>query len=129
MFGFSIDLGTFVNLVMTITYLAVVVAFPFIKINDSFGIRQEVLMNDEKLWHKTHVLAAKLTFPFLILSIISLFIKYFWLKIVLFLVIIVLVIIMWNIAVKVVTKDIVEAKKKQEEEELMLQKKKESGWR
>ena len=41
-----------------------------------------------------------------------------------FLVIIVLVIIMWNIAVKVVTKDIVEAKKKQEADKKALEAKK-----
>ncbi|MBQ7276535.1 MAG: hypothetical protein IJS58_04715 [Bacilli bacterium] len=128
MFEFIWDLGTILNIVMLIMYLIIIISFPFVKIGP-VGLKREICLKSEEIWHKVHVAAAIGTIPFAVISIFLLFLKDIWVKIIISLLLVILLFVVWDVIVKAVTKkDALEIKKK-EQAELNEQLKKESGWR
>ena len=128
MFKFVIDLGTLLNIFLMILYLIIVISFQFVKIG-SWGLKRNICMKSEEIWHKVHVAASYATIPFVLISILLIFINNMWLKIALGLILLLLLPRIWNIVVKIVTKkDAIDLKEK-EQKELEDQIKKESGWR
>ena len=128
MFKFVIDLGTLLNIFLMILYLIIVISFQFVKIG-SWGLKRNICMKSEEIWHKVHVAASYATIPFVLISILLIFINNMWLKIALGLILLLLLPRIWDIVVKIVTKkDVIDLKEK-EQKELEDQIKKESGWR
>ena len=111
-----------------ILYLIIVISFQFVKIG-SWGLKRNICMKSEEIWHKVHVAASYATIPFVLISILLIFINNMWLKIALGLILLLLLPRIWDIVVKIVTKkDVIDLKEK-EQKELEDQIKKESGWR
>ena len=128
MFKFVIDLGTVLNIFLMILYLIIVISFQYVKIGP-FGLKRNICMKSEEIWHKVHVAASYATIPFVLISILLIFINNMWLKIALGLILLLLLPRIWDIVVKIVTKkDVIDLKEK-EQKELEDQIKKESGWR
>ena len=128
MFKFVIDLGTVLNIFLMILYLIIVISFQFVKIG-SWGLKRNICMKSEEIWHKVHVAASYATIPFILISILLIFINNMWLKIAFSLILLLLLPRIWDIVVKIVTKkDAIDLKEK-EQKELEDQIKKESGWR
>ena len=128
MFKFVIDLGTLLNIFLMILYLIIVISFQFAKIG-SWGLKRNICMKSEEIWHKVHVAASYATIPFVLISILLIFINNMWLKIAFSLILLLLLPRIWDIVVKIVTKkDAIDLKEK-EQKELEDQIKKESGWR
>ena len=128
MFGFIWDLGTILNILMFVMYLVIIISFPLVKIGP-VGLKREICLKSEEIWHKVHVAAAIGTIPFAVISIFLLFLKDIWVKIIISLLLVILLFVVWDVIVKAVTKkDALEIKKK-EQAELNEQLKKESGWR
>ena len=127
-FEFVLDFGTIINIFMSIFYLVTIIIFMFCKIG-SFGLKRSICLTSEEIWHKVHVAAGIGTIPFLLISIMAIFLKSFWLKIIIVIILIFLLMFVWDLIVKIVTKDDVKKLKQKEEEELKKQIKKESGWR
>ena len=128
MFKFVIDLGTVLNIFLMILYLIIVISFQFAKIG-SWGLKRNICMKSEEIWHKVHVAASYATIPFVLISILLIFINNMWLKIALGSILLLLLPRVWNIVVKLATKkDTIEINLK-EQKELENQIKKESGWK
>ena len=128
MFKFVIDLGTLLNIFLMILYLIIVISFQFVKIG-AWGLKRKICMKSEEIWHKVHVAASYATIPFVLISILLIFINNMWLKIAFSLILLSLLPRIWDIVVKIVTKkDAIDLKEK-EQKELEDQIKKESGWR
>ena len=128
MFKFVIDLGTVLNIFLMILYLIIVISFQFVKIGP-WGLKRNICMKSEEIWHKVHVAASYATIPFVLISILLIFINNMWLKIAFSLILLLLLLRIWDIVVKIVTKkDAIDLKEK-EQKELEDQIKKESGWR
>ena len=128
MFKFVIDLGTLLNIFLMILYLIIVISFQFVKIG-AWGLKRKICMKSEEIWHKVHVAASYATIPFVLISILLIFINNMWLKIAFSLILLLLLPRIWDIVVKIVTKkDAIDLKEK-EQKELEDQIKKESGWR
>ena len=128
MFKFVIDLGTVLNIFLMILYLIIVISFQFAKIG-SWGLKRNICMKSEEIWHKVHVAASYATIPFVLISILLIFINNMWFKIVLGSILLLLLPRVWDIVVKFTTKTYSQELKKQEQKELEQQIKKESGWR
>ena len=128
MFKFVIDLGTLLNIFLMILYLIIVISFQFVKIG-SWGLKRNICMKSEEIWHKVHVAASYATIPFVLISILLIFINNMWFKIVLGSILLLLLPRVWDIVVKFTTKTYSQELKKQEQKELEQQIKKESGWR
>ena len=86
-------------------------------------------MKSEEIWHKVHAVSSYATMPFVLISIVLIFISNMWFKIVMGLVLLFLLPREWDIVVKFTTKTYSQELKKQEQKELEQQIKKESGWR
>ena len=128
MFKFVIDLGTLLNIFLMILYLIIVISFQFVKIG-SWGLKRNICMKSEEIWHKVHVAASYATIPFVLISILLIFINNMWFKIALGLILLLLLPRILDIVVKIVTKkDAIDLKEK-EQKEFEDQIKKESGWR
>ena len=128
MFKFVIYLGTVLNIFLMILYLIIVISFQYVKIG-SWGLKRNICMKSEEIWHKVHVTASYATIPFVLISILLIFINNMWLKIALGLILLLLLSRIWDIVVKIVTKkDAIDLKEK-EQKELEDQIKKESGWK
>ena len=128
MFKFVIDLGTVLNIFLIILYLTIVISFQYVKIGP-FGLKRNICMKSEEIWHKVHVAASYATIPFVLISILLIFINNMWFKIALGLILLLLLPRIWDIVVKIVTKkDAIDLKEK-EQKELEDQIKKGSGWR
>ena len=128
MFKLVIDLGTLLNIFLMILYLIIVISFQYVKIGP-FGLKRSICMKSEEIWHKVHVVASYATMPFVLISIVLIFISNMWFKIVIGLVLLFLLPRVWDIVVKFTTKTYSQELKKQEQKELEQQIKKESGWR
>ena len=128
MFKFVIDLGTLLNIFLMILYLIIVISFQFVKIGP-WGLKRNICMKSEEIWHKVHVAASYATIPFVLISILLIFINNMWFKIVLGSILLLLLPRVWDIVVKFTTKTYSQELKKQEQKELEQQIKKESGWR
>ena len=128
MFKFVIDLGTVLNIFLMILYLIIVISFQFVKIG-SWGLKRNICMKSEEIWHKVHVAASYATIPFVLISILLIFINNMWFKIVLGSILLLVLPRVWDIVVKFTTKTYSQELKKQEQKELEQQIKKESGWR
>ena len=128
MFKFAIDLGTVLNIFLMILYLIIVISFQFVKIGP-WGLKRNICMKSEEIWHKVHVAASYATIPFVLISILLIFINNMWFKIVLGSILLLLLPRVWDIVVKFTTKTYSQELKKQEQKELEQQIKKESGWR
>ena len=128
MFKFIIDLGTILNIFLMILYSIIVISFQFVKIG-SWGLKRNICIKSEEIWHKVHVTASYATIPFVLISILLIFINNMWLKIALGLILLLLLPRIWDIVVKIVTKKDAIAFKEKEQKELEDQIKKESGWR
>ena len=128
MFKFVIDLGTVLNMFLMILYLIIVISFQFVKIGP-WGLKRNICMKSEEIWHKVHVAASYATIPFVLISILLIFINNMWFKIVLGSILLLLLPRVWDIVVKFTTKTYSQELKKQEQKELEQQIKKESGWR
>ena len=128
MFKFVIDLGTVLNIFLMILYLIIVISFQFVKIG-SWGLKRNICMKSEEIWHKVHVAASYATIPFVLISILLIFIYNMWFKIVLGSILLLVLPRVWDIVVKFTTKTYSQELKKQEQKELEQQIKKESGWR
>ena len=111
-----------------ILYLIIVISFQFVKIG-SWGLKRNICMKSEEIWHKVHVTASYATIPFVLISILLIFIYNMWFKIVLGSILLLLLPRVWDIVVKFTTKTYSQELKKQEQKELEQQIKKESGWR
>ena len=61
-------------------------------------------MKSEEIWHKVHVAASYATIPFVLISILLIFINNMWFKIALGLILLLLLPRIWDIVVKIVTK-------------------------
>ena len=86
-------------------------------------------MKSEEIWHKVHVAASYATMPFVLISILLIFINNMWFKIVLGSIFLLLLPRVWDIVVKIKTKkDTLEINQK-EKKDLEDQIKIESGWR
>ena len=128
MFKFVIDLGTVLNIFLMILYLIIVISFQYVKIGP-WGLKRNICMKSEEIWHKVHVAASYATIPFVLVSILLIFINNMWFKIVLGSILLLLLPRVWDIVVKIVTKkDAIDLKEK-EQKEIEDQIKKESGWR
>lgn len=128
MFKFVIDLGTVLNIFLMILYLIIVISFQFVKIG-SWGLKRSICMKSEEIWHKVHVAASYATIPFVLISILLIFINNMWIKIASGLILLLILPIVWDIVVKIKTKkDALEINQK-EQGDLEEQIKKESGWR
>ena len=111
-----------------ILYLIIVISFQFVKIG-SWGLKRNICMKSEEIWHKVHVTASYATIPFVLISILLIFIYNMWFKIVLGSILLLLLPRVWDIVVKIVTKkDALEINQK-EKKDLEDQIKIESGWR
>lgn len=128
MFKFVIDLGTLLNIFLMILYLIIVISFQFVKIG-SWGLKRNICMKSEEIWHKVHVAASYATIPFVLISILLIFINNMLLKIAFSLILLLLLPRIWDIVVKIVTKKDAINLKEKEQKELEDQIKKESGWR
>lgn len=62
-------------------------------------------MTSEELWHKVHVNASFATIPFLLISILLIFLNILWAKIVVGLLLLLILPMIWNIVVKLTTKN------------------------
>ena len=69
MFKFVIDLGTLLNIFLMILYLIIVISFQFVKIGP-WGLKRNICMKSEEIWHKVHVAASYATIPFVLISIV-----------------------------------------------------------
>ena len=128
MFKFVIDLGTVLNIFLMILYLIIVISFQFVKIG-SWGLKRNICMKSEEIWHKVHVAASYATIPFVLISIVMIFVNNMWFKIACGSILLLLLPRVWDIVVKIVTKkDALEINQK-EQRDLKEQIKKESGWR
>ena len=128
MFKFVIDLGTVLNIFLMILYLTIVISFQYVKIGP-FGLKRNICMKSEEIWHKVHVAASYATMPFVLISILLIFINNMWFKIVLGSIFLLLLPRVWDIVVKIKTKkDTLEINQK-EKKDLEDQIKIESGWR
>ena len=128
MFKFVIDLGTVLNIFLMILYLIIVISFQYVKIG-SWGLKRNICMKSEEIWHKVHVAASYATIPFVAVSIILIFVHNMWFKIALGSILLLLLPGVWDIVVKLATKkDTIEINRK-EQKELENQIKKESGWK
>ena len=128
MFKFVIDFGTVLNIFLMILYLIIVISFQFVKIG-SWGLKRNICMKSEEIWHKVHVATSYATMPFVLISILLIFINNMWFKIVLGSILLLLLPRVWDIVVKIVTKkDALEINQK-EKKDLEDQIKIESGWR
>lgn len=125
MFNFVFDLGTILNIFLTILYLIIIISFQFVKIGP-WGIKRDICMTSEELWHKVHVNASFVTIPFLLISILLIFLNNLWVKIVVGLLLLLILPMIWNIVVKLTTKNKALEIRKQEQPELEAQIKKES---
>ncbi len=125
----NIDYGFITILIWLVITLVATISFPFIHINEVFGLRHEVIMHSEELWHKTHMWASIFTIPFDIILVLCLFIKEPLTKRLLGVLIIFLVIVVWNLVVYFCSKEEVKQKKLKEQKELEENINKESGWR
>lgn len=83
-------------------------------------------MTSEELWHKVHVNESFATIPFLLISILLIFLNILWAKIVVGLLLLLILPMIWNIVVKLTTKNKALELRKQEQQELESQIKKES---
>ena len=128
MFKLVIDLGTILNMFLMILYLTIVISFQYVKIG-SWGLKRNICMKSEEIWHKVHVAASYATMPFVLISIVMIFVNNMWFKIVLGLILLLLLPRVWDIVVKIATKkDALEINQK-EQRDLEEQIKKESGWK
>ena len=128
MFKFVIDLGTLLNIFLMILYLIIVISFQYVKIGP-FGIKRNICMKSEEIWHKVHVAASYATIPFVLISIVMIFVNNMWFKIACGSILLLLLPRVWDIVVKIVTKkDALEINQK-EKKDLEDQIKIESGWR
>lgn len=128
MFKFVIDLGTVLNIFLIILYLIIVISFQYVKIG-SWGLKRNICMKSEEIWHKAHVVASYATIPFVLISILVIFINNMWIKIASGLILLLILPIVWDIVVKIKTKkDALEINQK-EQRDLEEQIKKESGCR
>ena len=113
MFKFVIDLGTVLNIFLMILYLIIVISFQYVKIG-SWGLKRNICMKSEEIWHKVHVAASFATIPFVVVSIILIFVHNMWLKIVLGSILLLLLQRVWDIVVKLATKkDTIEINRKE----------------
>jgi len=128
MFEFVLDFGTIFNIFMSLFYLIIVIIFMFCK-RGAFGLKREICLRSEEIWHKVHVSAGLATIPFVIISIVLVFTKNIWTKIVVGLILSFLVIVVWNIVANIITKEDVKELKQKQQRDLEEQIKKESGWR
>ena len=128
MFEFILDFGTIFNVFMTLFYLITIIIFMFCK-RGAFGLKREICLKSEEIWHKVHVSAGLATTPFLIISILLIFTKNIWTKLIVGLILSLLVIVVWNIVANIVTKKDVKDLKRKQQKDLEDQIKKESGWR
>lgn len=128
MFEFILDFGTIFNIFMTLFYLIIVIVFMFCK-RGAFGLKRDICLKSEEIWHKVHVCASFATMPFVIISILLVFTKNIWTKIIIGLILSLLVIVVWNIVANMVTKKDVKELKQKQQKDLEEQIKKESGWR
>lgn len=103
MFKFVIDLGTLLNIFLMILYLIIVISFQFVKIG-SWGLKRNICMKSEEIWHKVHVAASYATMPFVLISIVMIFVNNMWFKIVMGLVLLFLLPRVWDIVVIFTTK-------------------------
>ena len=103
MFKFVIDLGTLLNIFLMILYLIIVISFQFVKIG-SWGLKRNICMKSEKIWHKVHVAASYATIPFVLISIVMIFVNNMWFKIACGSILLLLLPRVWDIVVKIVTK-------------------------
>lgn len=122
------DLGTIIVLLFLVLLLVGTVAFFFIKINETFGLRVHSSVLSEEIWHKVHVIAGICNIPFIIGYALLLFNNNVILKLMLSMLLIMMVIIVWSIIPPLVTKKIRKEKYELERKELEEQRKKESGW-
>lgn len=83
-------------------------------------------MTSEELWHKVHVNASFATIPFLLISILLIFLNILWAKIVVGLLLLLILPMIWNIVVKLTPKNKSLELRKQEQQESESQIKKES---
>ena len=83
-------------------------------------------MTSEELWHKVHVNASFATIPFLLISILLIFLNNLWVKIVIGLLLLLILPMIWNIVVKLTPKNKSLELRKQEQQESESQIKKES---
>jgi len=127
-FEFVLDFGTIINIFMSIFYLVTIIIFMSCKIGP-FGLKKSICLTSEEIWHKVHVAAGIGTIPFLLISIIAIFLKSFWLKIIIVILLIFMLLFVWDLIVKAVTKEDVKKLKQKEDAELKEQIKKETGWR
>ena len=128
MFKFVIDFGTVLNIFLMILYLIIVISFQYVKIGP-WGLKRNICMKSEEIWHKVHVAASYATIPFVLISILLIFINNMWFKIACGSILLLLLPRVWDIVVKIVTKkDAIDLKEK-EQKEIEDQIKKESGWR
>ncbi len=110
-FEFVLDFGTIINIFMSIFYLVTIIIFMSCKIGP-FGLKRSICLTSEEIWHKVHVAAGIGTIPFLLISIIAIFLKSFWLKIIIVILLIFMLLFVWNLIVKAVTKEDVKKLKK-----------------
>lgn len=103
MLKFVIDLGTLLNIFLMILYLIIVISFQFVKIG-SWGLKRNICMKSEEIWHKVHVAASYATMPFVLISIVMIFVNNMWFKIVMGLVLLFLLPRVWDIVVIFTTK-------------------------
>ena len=128
MFKFVIDLGTVLNIFFIILYLIIVISFQYVKIGP-WGLKRNICMKSEEIWHKVHVAASYATMPFVLISVVMIFVNNMWFKIACSSILLLLLPRVWDIVVKIVTKkDVLEINQK-EQRDLEEQIKKESGWR
>ena len=128
MFKFVIDLGTVLNIFLMILYLIIVISFQFVKIG-SWGLKRNICMKSEEIWHKVHVVASYATIPFVLISIVIIFVNNMWFKIACSSILLLLLPRVWDIVVKIVTKKYALEINQKEQRDLEEQIKKESGWR
>ena len=128
MFKFVIDLGTVLNIFFIILYLIIVISFQYVKIGP-WGLKRNICMKSEEIWHKVHVAASYATMPFVLISVVMIFVNNMWFKIACSSILLLLLPRVWDIVVKIVTKkDVLEINQK-EQRDLEEQIKKESGLR
>lgn len=128
MFKFVLDLGTIFNIFLLMFYLVIAISFQFCKIG-SWGLKNNIYLKSEEIWHKAHVAASFSTIPFIFISIILIFVNNMWLKIAVGLILILLLPIVLDIVSKLATRKESANFKEEEKRELENQVKKESGWK
>ena len=125
MFKFVIDLGTLLNIFLIILYVIIVISFQYVKIGP-WGLKRKICMKSEEIWHKVHVVASYATMPFILISIVIIFVNNMWFKIACGSILLLLLPRVWDIVVKIITKkDALEINQK-EKQDLENQIKKES---